>query len=102
MDSMTTTCSTVVPETASEILGKHCQKNKPWVTSEMFYLCDKRRELRKKTFEPEESEKYKDMTNNIKRHMKKAKKIGNETSVLRLKKIKGRTTVRGYTNSGKT
>ena len=51
----------------------------------MFYLCDKRRELRKKTFEPEESEKYKDMTNNIKRHMKKAKKIGNETSVLRLK-----------------
>ena len=36
-------------------------------------LCDKRRELRKKIFEPEGSEKYKEVNNNIKRCMKKAK-----------------------------
>ena len=35
-------------------------------------LCDKRRELRKKRFEPEGSEKYKEV-NNIKRCTKKAK-----------------------------
>ena len=54
-------------ETASEILGKHRQKKtKPWVTAEILDLCDKRRELRKKRFEPEESEKYKEVNNNIK------------------------------------
>ena len=46
-----------VTETTSEILGKHRQKEKPWITAEIFDLCDKRRELRKKRFEPEVSEK---------------------------------------------
>ena len=39
----------------------------------MLNLCDKRRELRKKRFEPEGSEKYKEVNNNIKRCKKKAK-----------------------------
>ena len=39
----------------------------------MFYLCDKRRELRQKRFEPEGSEKYKEANNNIKKCTKKAK-----------------------------
>ena len=38
-------------------------------------MCDKRRELRKKQFEPEGSEKYKEVNNNIKRCIKKAKEI---------------------------
>ena len=38
----------------------------------MFDLCDKRREQRKKRFEPEGSEKYKEVNNN-KRCIKKAK-----------------------------
>ena len=50
IDSMLTTFNTAVTETASEILGKHRQKKKPWVTEDIFDLCDKRRELRKKTF----------------------------------------------------
>ena len=66
--------NTVVTETASEILGKHRQKKKPWITAEILDLCDKRRELRKKRFEPEGSEKYKEVNKNIKRCMKKAKK----------------------------
>ena len=49
------------------------KQNKNWVTAEILYLCDKRRELRKKTCEPEGYEKYKEVNNNIKRCMKKAK-----------------------------
>ena len=59
-------------ETVSEILGKHRLKKKPWVNAEILDLCDKRRELRKKRLESEESEKYKEV-NSIKRCMKKAK-----------------------------
>ena len=74
-------------ETASEILCKHRQKKKPWITAEILDLCDKGRELRKKGFESEGSEKYKAVNNNIKRRMKKAKENCSENSVVRLKKI---------------
>ena len=67
MDSVITTFNTAVTETASKILGKRRQKKKPWVTEEILDLYDKRRELRKKRFEPEGSEKYKEVKNNIKR-----------------------------------
>ena len=82
LDLMTTTFNTAVTETASEILGKHCQKKKPWITAEILDLCDKRRELRKKRFEPEGFEKYKEVNNNTKRGMKKAKEkwIGEQCS----------------------
>ena len=71
-NSMITTFNTAVTETASEILGKHQKKKKPWVTAEILDLCDKWRELRKERLEPDGSEEYKEM-NNIKRCMKKAK-----------------------------
>ena len=71
IDSVITTVNTAVTETASEILGKHRRKKKPWITAEILHLCDKRRELRKERFEPEGSEKYKEV-NNIKRCMKKS------------------------------
>ena len=82
IDSMITTFNTAVTETASEILGKHRQKKKPWITAEILDLCDKRRELRRKRFEPEGSEKYKEVNNNIKRCVKKAKEnwIGEQCS----------------------
>ena len=67
MDSMITTFNTAVTETASEILGKHCQEKKLWVTAEILDLCDRRRELRKERFELEGAEKYKEVSNNIKR-----------------------------------
>ena len=68
---MITTFNTAVAETASEILGKPRQKKKPWITADILDLCDKRSD--KKRFEPEGSEKYKEVNNNIKRCMKKAK-----------------------------
>ena len=82
IDSMITTFNTAVTETSSEILGKHRQKKKPWITAEILDLCDKRRELKKKRVEPEGSMKYKEMNNDIKRCMKKAKEnwIGEQCS----------------------
>ena len=52
------------------------------VTAEILDLCDKRRELRKKRFEPGGSEKYKKVKNNIKRCTKKAKEnwMGEQSS----------------------
>ena len=49
------------------------RRKKPWITAEVLNLCDKRRELRKKRFKPEGAAKYKEVNNNIKRCMKKAK-----------------------------
>ena len=82
LDTVITTFNTAVTETASEILGKHCQKKKPWVTAEILDLCNKRAELRKKRFEPKGSEKYKEVNNNNMRCMKKAKEnwIGEQCS----------------------
>ena len=37
-DSMITTFNTAVTETASEILGKHRQKKKTWITAEILDL----------------------------------------------------------------
>ena len=77
MDSMITTFNTAVTETASEILGKHRQKKKTTlVTAEILDLRDKKRELRKKRFAPKESEKYKEVNNNIKRCTIKATENG--------------------------
>ena len=82
MDSMITIFNTAVTKTAGEILDKHRQNKKPWVTAEILDLCEKRRELRKKWFESEGSEKYKEVNNNIQRCMKKAKEnwIGEQCS----------------------
>ena len=63
------------------------RRKKPWITAEILDLCDERRELRKKRYEPEGAEKYKEVNNNIKRYMKKAKENWIENSVVRLKKI---------------
>ena len=63
--SLITTFNTAVTETAIEILCKHSQKKKPWITTNILDLCDKRRKLRKKRFKPEGSEKYKEVNNNI-------------------------------------
>ena len=83
IDSMITSFNTAVTETASEILGKHRQKKKILGHCRILALCNKRRELRKKRFEPEGSEKYK-RVNNIKRCMKKAKEnwIGEQCSAI--------------------
>ena len=82
LDSMITTFNTTVIETASEILGKHRQKKQTWVTVDILDLCNKRRELRKKRYVREGSDRYKAVNNNIKTCMEKAKEnwIGEQCS----------------------
>ena len=58
MDTMINTFNTAVTNTASEILGKHRPVKKPWVTADLFDLCDKRRELKKKKKGAEGVRKY--------------------------------------------
>ena len=82
IDLMINTFNTAVTETASEIIDKYRQKEKPWITAEILDLCDKRRELTTKKIEREGSEKYKEENNNIKRSIEKAKEkwIGEQCS----------------------
>ena len=58
------------------------RRKKTLITAEILDLWDKRRELRKKRFEPEGTEKYKEVNNNIERCMKKAREnwIGEQCS----------------------
>ena len=77
-DSKIITLNTAVTKIASEILGKHRQKKKTWVTAEILDLCDRRGEVRKNRSEPEGAEKYKEVNNNIKRCLKRPKKTGGE------------------------
>ena len=53
LDSMVTHSNKAVTDTAAELLGKQRRKRKPWVTPEILDLCDQRRDLKKKTGEPE-------------------------------------------------
>ena len=89
LNSLITTFNIAVTETAREIIGKHRQKKKSWITAEILDLCGKRRELRKKRFEPEGSEKYEEVTNKIKRCMRKAKEnwIGEQCSEIKRKSV---------------
>ena len=85
LDLIITTFNTAVIETASEILGKRRQKKKKktWVTAEILDKCDRMRGLRKKRrCGLEGYDKYREVNNNIKSCMKKAKEnwIGEQCS----------------------
>ena len=71
---MITTMNTAVTETANEILGKHRSIKKPWVTSVILDLCDKRRELNNKKGDTEGREIYKKVNTEIKNIMKKSER----------------------------
>ena len=75
------------------------RKKKPGSLQIFFYLCDNRTGLRKNRFEPEGSEKYKEVNNSIKRCMKKAhtKKnwIGEQCSEIE-KNLKKNNSKRAY------
>lgn len=40
VEALTTTFNTVMRETAKDIIGLHCSKNKPSVTEEILEMCD--------------------------------------------------------------
>ena len=51
IESIITTYIIAVTATASEILGKDRHRKKPWMTRDIFDLCDERRDLEKKRYE---------------------------------------------------
>ena len=72
LDSMITMFNTAMTET------KIVRRKNPWDSGEILDLCNRRRELRKKQFELERSEKYWEVNNNIKRCTKRTKKNNNK------------------------
>ena len=47
MDDLVSKFNVAVTETANETLGKYRHQKQPWVTPDIFQLCDKRSELKK-------------------------------------------------------
>ena len=43
---MITTYNTAVTDSANEILGKERRRKKPWVTKDVLYICDEKRDLK--------------------------------------------------------
>ena len=68
-------------------LANTVRRKKSWVTAEILNLCDKKRKPRKKRFEPEGSEKYKEASKTSRDARKRQKKTKLENSVVKLKKI---------------
>ena len=72
IDTITNTLNTAVTDTANEILGKHRTVKKPWVTNDVLDLCDKRRELKKKS-DTEGAKEYRAINQEVTKAMKMAK-----------------------------
>lgn len=73
VDTMISTFNTAVTETANAILGKYRPTKKPWVTEDILELCDKRREPKRMKNEIEGERHYREINQQVKKSMKKAK-----------------------------
>jgi len=73
VEEMTTTFNRIFTETSTQILGKHRQSKKPWVTSDILDLCDQRRNLKREKYTAEGAKQYRIMNNKVKACMRKAK-----------------------------
>jgi hypothetical protein len=65
INSMTENMKNVLVESATEILGKKKKINKPWITDNIWNLCDKRRELKKNSKQDTETLGQRRATNKI-------------------------------------
>ena len=54
IETLTNKFNNAMTDTASVILSKHRHKKKPWVTTELLDMCDKRRVLKRGRTAPEE------------------------------------------------
>ena len=75
MDMLTDTFNTAATNTANEILAKYRPVKKPWVTTDIFDLCAKRRKLKNKKNNKDRDgmAQYRVVNKNIKTGMQKAK-----------------------------
>ena len=70
---MITTYNTALTDAASEILWNKRRKKQPWITKDILYLCDERRDLKKRRFEEEGVNTYREANKMIQNAVKKAK-----------------------------
>ena len=73
LDTLTITFSTAITDTAMEILGKHRQKKKKWITDDILEICEERRELKNKKHDAQGISQYRDINNKIRKAIKQAK-----------------------------
>ena len=95
IDTTIITYHTAVTDAPSGILGKERRRKKPWVTKDLFDLCDERRDL-KKRYEAEGANEYREANRRIQKAVKKAKEdwIGAQCKEIELALPK--TTVREH------
>ena len=67
MDNLIHKFNVAVTETANETLGKYRDQKQPWVTPDIFHLCNKRRELKKDKFTTEGAKQYTAVNQQIKK-----------------------------------
>ena len=70
---MITTYISAVTDVASEIHGKDCRRKRPWVTRDVFDLCDERRDLKKRQYKEEGIKEYRKAYKMDQKALKKAK-----------------------------
>ena len=73
MDDLINKFNVAVTETANETLGKYRHKKQPWVTPDIFHLCNKRRELKTDKFTTAGAKQYKAVNQHIKKGMVKTR-----------------------------
>ena len=73
VDTLIDTFNSAVTESAKELLGKHRPVKRPWITPDILALCDKRRDIKKKKGETEGAKQYREISQKIKKSLKKAK-----------------------------
>ena len=71
IDTMLTTYNTAFTDAASDILRKEHRRKKSWITKD--FLCDERRDSKKRRYEAEGANAYWKANKRIKKAVKKAK-----------------------------
>ena len=73
-EALTTKFNAVVTKRADEILGKNRRKTQPWVTDDILYLCDQRRNLKKAKSTTSGAEAYREVSKKIRKGMRVVKR----------------------------
>ena len=72
-ETLTNNFNNVMTDTACVILGEHRHKTKPWVTTELLEMCDKRRVLKEGKNSPGGTDKYRKINKEIRTSTTEAK-----------------------------
>ena len=70
IETMIITYNIALTDAASGILGKECRRKKSWVIKDVLDHCDERRDLKKKQYEAEGAEEYREAKRRIQKAVK--------------------------------